>query len=341
MKITELDKKILFELDKDGKASLSEIARVLDTTPQVVKYHFEQLMERGIIKHFWAFVDYDKAGYSFFWGYWIKFSGLTKEKEEAMYTDFVANKYIPIIMRCDGYADVMLGIIGKDLFHHNEVLQEVFTKYAEYIATSDIVVGLGFVKFPRSYLIERKNEHGHFAQSGGTTEVVKLDETDRKILSILQIDGRKEFTEIAKILNVSVGMIHKRFRKLEKKGVISKFTYTPNYENLGINLYRVLFKIFQFEKKRMDDLYKFCQEHPNIVNYVKVMGNWQLMLDIEIDNRDKLRDLIREMKHEFKDIIYQIEINEVYKIEKFTQMAVEYPDILKNNKHEEVSFDDQ
>ena len=82
MILTELDKKILFELDKDGRASFSEIAREIGTSPQVVKYHYEQFMDRGVIKHFWAFTDYDKADFSFFWGYWLKFAGLTKEKEE-------------------------------------------------------------------------------------------------------------------------------------------------------------------------------------------------------------------------------------------------------------------
>lgn len=59
------------------------------------------------------------------------------------------------------------------------------------------------------------------------------------------------------------------------------------------------------------------------------MGNWQLILDIEIEGREKLRDLIREMKNEFKDIIHQVEINEIYKMDKFTQMAIEYPELGK------------
>ncbi len=59
------------------------------------------------------------------------------------------------------------------------------------------------------------------------------------------------------------------------------------------------------------------------------MGNWQLMLDIEIQDRSHLRDILRTLKQEFQDIIFQIETNEVYQIDKFTQMAIEYPNILK------------
>ena len=146
-------------------------------------------------------------------------------------------------------------------------------------------------------------------------------------MSLLQIDGRMEFTKMAKILNLSVGSIHKTYNKLIKNNVITKTTYTLNHQNIGLKLFRILFKIKQFNQERVDDLYKFCLLQKNINNYVKVMGNWQLMLDIEIENSDKLRELIREMKNDFRDIIFQIEINEVYKIDKFTQMIIEYPNI--------------
>lgn len=329
MNLTDFDKKILFELDKDGRVSFSEIARVLNSTPQVVKYHVERLQEKGIIKHFWAFIDYDKADYSFFWAYWLKFAGLSKEKEAEMYANFNSNNFIPIVMRSDGYADVMIAIIAKDIFHHNEILQDIFTKYGTFITQNDIFVGLGFVKFPRTYLVGKQNEFQKFALSGGTIEKIKLSETDRKIISLLLQDGRMEFTKIAKILGVSVGLVHKHYNKLEKSGVITKIACTIDYQKAGLLFYRVAFKIIQFDQKRIDDLYEFCCLHPNIINYVKGMGNWELMLDIEVESREVIRDLIREMKNKFKDIIRQVEINEIYQMDKFTQMAIEYPELLK------------
>ncbi|MDD3487613.1 MAG: Lrp/AsnC family transcriptional regulator [Candidatus Moranbacteria bacterium] len=331
IKLTDLDKKILFELDKDGRASFSKIAKTLGTSPQVVKYRFARLAEYGAIKHFWAFVDYDKAGYPFFWGYWMKFSGLTAGREEEMYAKFQANKYIPIVMRSDGYADCMIAIIAKDVFHHNEILQGLFNEYGKYITMSEMVVGVGFVKFLRSHLVDEENKEGVSSLSGGTTEKAELTEVERKMLSLLQIDGRMEFVEMAKIIGVTPAIIHRYYARLVRRGVITRITYTFNYDAVGLKLFRVLFKIKQFQKERIDALYDFCLKDPNIVNYVKVMGNWQLMLDIETGNLDELRDLLRRMKHDFNDIIFEIEVNEIWKVDKFTQMAVEYPELGKNN----------
>jgi len=330
LKLTELDKRILYELDKDGRASFSKIAKAAGTSPQVVKYRFARLKEYKAIKHFWAFIDYDRAGYSFFWGYWMKFSGLTAEQEEEMYANFRANKYIPIVMRSDGYADCMIAIIAKNVFHHNQILQEIFNEYGQYISMSDIVVGLGFVKFLRSYLIEEENEENIVSLSGGSTETAKITEIERKILSLLQKDGRMEFTEIAKIIGVTTALIHRYYTRLVKDKVITRTTYTLNYDVVDLKLFRVLFKIKQFNKERIEVLFGFCLKNPNIINYVKVMGNWQLMLDIETKDLDELRDLLRKMKHDFNDIIFEIEINEIYKMEKFTQMAIEYPELISD-----------
>lgn len=327
--LTEFDKKLLFELDKDGRASFTELAKTLNTSAQVIKYHYQKLEDEGILRHFWAFIDYDKANYSVFWGYWLKFSGLTKEVETAMYADFKQNKYIPIVMRCDGYADVMLGIIGRDVFHHNQVLQDVFARYGQYITESDLAVGLSFHKFPRTYLIGGNNELGEYRTSGGTTQKVKLSELDRKILSLLQEDGRMEFTKIAKKVGVTAGLVQKHYKKLWEQGVITKITYTPGYKEMDVSLYRVLFKIGQFNSKQVDELYQFCLKHPNIIHYVKCLGNWELMIDIEIEDRTRLRDLIRTIKQQFKDIITRVEINEVYRMDSFTQMAREYPELNK------------
>jgi DNA-binding Lrp family transcriptional regulator len=247
-----------------------------------------------------------------------------------MYDDFNGNNFIPIIQRADGYADVFVCNISRDIFHQNEILQNIFNKYGENIASSDIFVGLGFIKFPRSYLINKENEFQKFAISGGTKEKIKLPETDMKIVSLLLVDGRMEFKKIADILKVSPALIHKQYSKLIKAGVITKITYSINHQKLGILFYRVCIKIVQFNQTRVDDLYKFCCLHPNIINYIKGMGSWELLLEIEIESRGALRDLVREMKNQFKDIIRQIEINEIYKMDKFTQMAIEYPE-LKNN----------
>ncbi len=339
IKLTELDKKILFELDRDGRASYSKIARNIDTTPQVVKYHFERLVEKGVIKNFWAFVDYDRAGYSFFWAYWFKFSGVSKEKIEEIFTSFRENKYMPIVFRAEGWADAMICITTKDVFHHNEELSKLFKAWGKYITMSEMCVGLGFQQFPRTYLLGKDNTEKIFFISGGTKEIAKINETERKIMSALQQDGRMEFTELAKVLGISTSMAHTAYNNLIRRRVINKTSFTFDHAVIGMKLFRVLFKIAQYNKERIKQLYDFCLVHRNIFNYVPVMGNWQIFLDIEIESHEALRELIREMKFRFQDVIIEAAVNEIYKTEKFSQMVIEYPELMEKKKEEKVRED--
>ncbi|MCK4327433.1 MAG: Lrp/AsnC family transcriptional regulator [Candidatus Diapherotrites archaeon] len=67
-----------------------------------------------------------------------------------------------------------------------------------------------------------------------------LDETDRKIIRLLQEDSRESFKAIAKKLKMSDATIHNRVKNLLKEGIIRKFTLSLDAAKAG---YPVLFSI--------------------------------------------------------------------------------------------------
>lgn len=52
---------------------------------------------------------------------------------------------------------------------------------------------------------------------------MKLDQTDKKLLTLLQEDSKKTNKELSLKLNLSVTAIYERIRKLERSGVIEKY----------------------------------------------------------------------------------------------------------------------
>jgi len=63
-----------------------------------------------------------------------------------------------------------------------------------------------------------------------------VDELDLKIISLLQKNARLSYREIARELNVAVGTIYNRIRKLEEEGVIKGYSPVLDYERLGFGL---------------------------------------------------------------------------------------------------------
>jgi len=62
-----------------------------------------------------------------------------------------------------------------------------------------------------------------------------VDELDKKIIKMLEEDGRRPFTDIAKKLKLSESTVRKRVLALQKNGVIKRFTVEVDPTKLGLN----------------------------------------------------------------------------------------------------------
>jgi DNA-binding Lrp family transcriptional regulator len=65
---------------------------------------------------------------------------------------------------------------------------------------------------------------------------VDLDSTDRKLLAILQRDGRATNVELAGSVNLSESACLRRVRSLEERGVISRYAAVVNERAVGLPL---------------------------------------------------------------------------------------------------------
>lgn len=221
---------------------------------------------------------------------------------------------------------MMIAIIAKDLFEHNNLLKEFLEKFDGFLRIKETSVGVAFRKFRRGYLVDQKDEVRVSESGTQTEEVFKIKEIDSKIISLTQINGRIKYTEIAEILNIEPSQARRHYEKLVKNNVIKKVTYTLNPKEAGIKVYRLLVQVYP-DKELNESFFNFCREHPNIINYVYTIGNFQALLDVEVSGREELRDIIQKIQHNFPQIIGEIATNEIYKIEKFSQMAIEHPEL--------------
>lgn len=65
---------------------------------------------------------------------------------------------------------------------------------------------------------------------------IPLDKTDRKILAILQADGRLSNQEVAERVNLSPSPCLRRIRRLEEAGVIRQYVALLAPEKIGLGL---------------------------------------------------------------------------------------------------------
>jgi Lrp/AsnC family leucine-responsive transcriptional regulator len=63
-----------------------------------------------------------------------------------------------------------------------------------------------------------------------------VEETNRKIISLLARDGRMSFTELARRTGLSVSAAQQRVRRLEERGLISGYSALIRAEAAGLPL---------------------------------------------------------------------------------------------------------
>lgn len=71
----------------------------------------------------------------------------------------------------------------------------------------------------------------------GTMATYELDETDEKLLNLLQEDARYTALSLAEEVGVSDNTIHNRMERLEEAGVITGYTTTIDHDRVGLRLF--------------------------------------------------------------------------------------------------------
>ncbi len=117
-----------------------------------------------------------------------------------------------------------------------------------------------------------------------------IDETDLKILKILQTEGRIALSEIARRLDKGTATIHERTDDLEEEGFIRGYRAALDEEMLGFS--EVAFINVSTEPDRSSSVAERLAENPTIQEVHEMTGESDLLLKVRVRDRDSLTELL-------------------------------------------------
>ena len=128
----------------------------------------------------------------------------------------------------------------------------------------------------------------------------QLDDTDRKILSLLVNDARKPYLEIARECGISGAAIHQRVKKLEEAGVItgSRLLVKPSTVGFEVCAY-VCVSLSETSKYR--DVIEALKKVPEVVECNFITGKYALLLKVYCKDNDHF---INVLIHTIQNIPY-------------------------------------
>lgn len=127
-------------------------------------------------------------------------------------------------------------------------------------------------------------------------DVVILDETDRKILEIINEDARTPYRQISRDLDISVGTVHNRVDKMIKTGAIKKFAPIMDHRKLGYALTTIIgVRVKGGKFQNWESKTSFQQ---NVLGIYDVTGEYDAFLIAKFKDTDELDKFIKELLRE-------------------------------------------
>jgi DNA-binding Lrp family transcriptional regulator len=143
------------------------------------------------------------------------------------------------------------------------------------------------------------------------------DDTDLKIVEYLSHNGRKNNTEIENALHISRKVVGNRIKKMLEKNIILGFRPLIDRDKIDMAYFRVLIKLQSMKEESVAKLFGYLKMSPNVMWISKTIGQWELEIEMEIEDSKRCHDLVLELKHNFHDIIADANIIEIFKDYKY------------------------
>jgi Lrp/AsnC family transcriptional regulator, regulator of ectoine-degradation genes len=128
--------------------------------------------------------------------------------------------------------------------------------------------------------------------------MVKLDDRDLKMISILRKEGRISKADLARRVNLSAAPCWERLKRLEKAGIITGYRAEVALKKIAAHI--VVFMAVELESHRGEDFQKFersIARYEEIVSCWAVGGGFDYIMQIvtrDIDSYQRLVDRLLE-----------------------------------------------
>jgi len=118
--------------------------------------------------------------------------------------------------------------------------------------------------------------------------------SDLEILRILRENSRTPFVKIAKILGVSEAAVRKRVRKLEREGVIRRYTIEVDPKKLGFEV-NALIGIDTKPEYYISTLEKL-KEMKEVISLYSSSGDHMILIECWFKNSEELTKFVKTLE---------------------------------------------
>jgi Lrp/AsnC family leucine-responsive transcriptional regulator len=318
-KLDVKDRKILYELDIDSRQSFSQLGKKVGLHKDVVAYRVKKLQEKGIIKHFYLDINGYKLGYNKI-KFYYNFQFITPEIKQEIIDYLVKSPYTDVVHSAEGQYDLVVICEVENIPNFYNIWNAVINRYRDFFSNQILCIHNTLTEYKRIFLLDERPDMKDgrilFVESS-TDGKVDIDALDKKILELLAPNSRIKTIEIAETLNATVNTINSRITKLEKTGVIQRYTINIDWPKIGYQWYKA--DIVLKDTKQQQKIVQYIENNPNLIHRIASLAYVDLELTFALNNANQLHQIIGDVSLKFPDAIKNYKYFSITKTHKYSE----------------------
>jgi Lrp/AsnC family leucine-responsive transcriptional regulator len=121
------------------------------------------------------------------------------------------------------------------------------------------------------------------------------DETDKRILKLLQADGRLSAKEIADKIGLTVTPTYERIRKIEKSGILKSVVALLDREQLGLKSIVYCNVSLQVHALRvLQQFERAVKKMPEVMECYHITGNFDYLLKVAVKDMNAYQQFLTQ-----------------------------------------------
>jgi DNA-binding Lrp family transcriptional regulator len=316
-----IDRKILFEVDRNPTVSPEALAvEVGESIPEVTR-RLEKLFQAGVIKYSMPIVNLERLGFGI---YLIDVQLKSDADIERAVAPFEADPNIGWLASTDvnsliaavfarsinegsAVVDRLAESVGEDVL--SVAVSTVYEKYVlgqRYLTIAERVTDFVFDNSRIEFIGERGQD---------------LTTVERSALGALRNLKTTSLDAAAEQNGLSRVVLDEAITDLRRRGIIVKFQPVYDVQKLGYRWFLVDVKLSWLNRASRERFIDHLHALTSVVHINCMLGQWQLNFEVHVNDRTEVDRIILELQETFPSAISELAVREVLKEHKFNFMS--------------------
>ncbi len=302
------DRRLLHTLSVDPNASIAELAERSQLSRDQVAYRLERFSRQRIVVRYFPLIPLQRLGYSHYL-FRLKLRSATEKRIDELVRFLVGTRAATWVARIQGEFDIGISLRCRSGEEVTQFVDSLLERHNELILERSFAMYTRVGYFARDYLAGKKSRR-YVEPAAPVSSFSSLDRVGRHILKLLAGSSRTRPSEIAAALVEAgtVGSITReavayRIKKLESEGWLQGAWLVLNPAIEGIVYCKIEIVLEHVSTAQLEKFASFCRQHPRVVLFFRLIGQWDFEIDIEVETHAQAREFVMQLTEQNQNTV--------------------------------------